>query len=207
MKKKIIIQVIIKPEALVSCSETGVSNLFFFPATEQNACPPSWHNLGESCFRMHIKSYETWKDPRFECHNLGGRPAVLGNAVKLHALSRFIDDYMEVPRWRFFFVGAHAVSTGRWITVRKQLFPTQSLLWGPSEPSGDGWCADLIFAEKWNSNWKGKGWRINDQDCLSKEGFVCQKPKNTSGTDNIKNGQTNLVYQYATDLNRTLNWY
>ena len=97
---------------------------------------------------------------------------------------------MEVPRWGFFFVGAHAVSTGRWITVRKQLFPTQSLLWGPSEPSGDGWCTELIFGEKWNSNWKGKGWRINDQDCFSKEGFVCEKPKNTSGTDNIKNGRT-----------------
>ena len=194
MKKYIyifIIQVNIKPEALVSFSETGVSILFFFfSATQQNACPPGWFNLGDSCFRMHVKSYETWKDARFECHNLGGRLAVVGNAVKLHALSRFIDDYMEVPRWRFFFVGAHAVSTGRWITVRKQLFPTQSLLWGPSEPSGDGLCTDLIFAEKWNSNWKGKGWRINDQDCFSKEGFVCEKPKNISGTDNIKNGQT-----------------
>ena len=28
----------------------------------------------------------------FKCHNLGGRRAVLKNAVQLHALSRFIDD-------------------------------------------------------------------------------------------------------------------
>ena len=134
----------------------------------------------------------------FECHNRGGRLALLGNAVKLHALSRFIDDYMEVPEWRSFFVGAHAASTGRWITVRKQLFPTQSLLWGPMEPSGDGWCTNLIFAEKWSPSWKGKGWRVNDTPCFLKHGFICQKPKSTSGTDNIKNGQTNLVYQYRT---------
>ena len=177
----------VKPEALLSCSETGVS--IFFPTTEQNACPPGWLNLGESCFRMHIlESYKTWKDAMFECHNRGGRLAVLGNAVKLHALSRFIDEYMGALV--DFFVGAH--TTERWITVRKQLFPAQSLLWGPSEPSGDGWCTEMKFGEKWNSNWKG--WRISDKACLSKEGFVCEKPKNNSGTDNIKNGQTNLVY-------------
>ena len=161
---------------------------FFFPTTEQNACPPGWLNLGESCFRMHIESYKTWKDAMFECHNRGGRLAVLGNADKLHALSRFFDDYMGALE--DFFVGAY--TTERWISVRKQLFPAESLLWGPSEPSGDGWCTEMKIGEKWNSNWKG--WRINDKACLSKEGFVCEKPKNNSGTDNIKNGQTNLVY-------------
>ena len=117
----------------------------------------------------------------FECQNHGGRLAVLGNTTKLHALSRFIDDYVEdLGYFNEFFVGAHAISDGRWITVQKQLFPAQSLLWGTSQPSGDGWCTDLIFEEKWNS----KGWRINDQNCFSEEGFVCQKPtKNTSGNN------------------------
>ena len=165
---------------MVSCSET-VYGLFFFPTTEQNACPLGWLNLGESCFRIHIKfSYETWKDAMFKCQNLGGRLAVLGNAVKLRALSRSIYDYVEdLGFYNDFFIGAHAISDGRWITVRKQLFPAQSLLWGTSQPSGDGWCTDLIFEGKWNS----KGWRINDQNCLSKEGFVCQKPKKTSGNN------------------------
>ena len=181
MKKTwIIIQV--KPEASLSCLETGISIVclfvcFIFSTTEQNACPPGWLNLGESCFRIHIESYETWKDAMFECHNRGGRLAVLGNTVKLHALSRFIDEYMGALE--YFFVGAY--TTERWITVRKQLFPAQSLLWGPSEPSGDGWCTEMKFGEKWNLYWKG--WRINDKDCSSKEGFVCEKPKNTSGTD------------------------
>ena len=180
-KKAIRIIIQVKPEALVSCSETGVKILLllllFFSTTEQNACPPGWLNLGESCFRIHIESYETWKDAMFECHNRGGRLAVLGNTVKLHALSRFIDEYMGALE--YFFVGAY--TTERWITVRKQLFPAQSLLWGPSEPSGDGWCTEMKFGEKWNLYWKG--WRINDKDCSSKEGFVCEKPKNTSGTD------------------------
>ena len=180
-KKAIRIIIQVKPEALVSCSETGVKILLllllFFSTTEQNACPPGWVNLGESCFRI-LKSYQTWKDAMFECQNHGGSLAVLGNTTKLHALSRFIDDYVE--DLRYFFVGAHAISDGRWITVQKQLFPAQSLLWGTSQPSGDGWCTDLIFEEKWNS----KGWRINDQNCFSEEGFVCQKPtKNTSGNN------------------------
>ena len=143
---------------------------------------------------MQIKPTETWKDARFECHNRGGRLAVIGNVVKpqtLSSLSRFMDEYLEEQV--YYFVGAYAVSDGRWITARKQLFPAQSLLWGPSEPSGDGWCTDLIFGEKWNSNWKGKGWRINDENCLSKEGFVCQKPKTTAG-NNTKNDHRKLVH-------------
>ena len=182
---RIIIQV--KPEALVSCSETGVTILlllllliFSLSTTEQNACPPGWLNWGESCFRILIKSYHSWEDVMFECQNHGGRLPVLGNTTKLHAFSRSIDDYEEdLGNFSFFFVGAHVISDGRWITVRKQLFPAQSLLWGTSQPSGDGWCTDLIFEEKWNA----KGWRINDQNCLSQEGFVCQKPKNTSGNN------------------------
>ena len=152
----------------------------FFPISEQNACPLGWLNLSESCFRIDIKfSYETWKDAMFKCQNLGGRLAVLGNDVKLRAYSRFIEDYVEDQTYfnYFVFVGAHVVSDGRWITVRKQLLSAQSLPWGSFQPSGDGWCTDLIFEEKWNS----KGWRINDKNCLSKEGFVCQKPKNISG--------------------------
>ena len=181
---RIIIQV--KPEALISCSETGVTILllllliFSLSTTEQNACPPGWLNWGESCFRILIKSYHSWEDAMFECQNHGGRLPVLGNTTKLHAFSRSIDDYEEdLGYFSIFFVGAHIISDGRWITVRKQLFPAQSLLWGTSQPSGDGWCTDLIFEEKWNS----KGWRINDQNCLSKEGFVCEKPKNTSGNN------------------------
>ena len=90
-KKKKRIPIHVKPEALVSCSETSVSIVIFFTTTEQNACTPGWLNLGESCFRIY-SSYQTWKYAMFKCHNLGGRRAVLGNAVQRHALSGFIDD-------------------------------------------------------------------------------------------------------------------
>ena len=92
-KKKKRIRIHVKPEALVSCSETSVSIVIFFTTTEQNACTPGWLNLGESCFRIY-SSYQTWKYAMFKCHNLGGRRAVLGNAIQLHALSRFTDDYI-----------------------------------------------------------------------------------------------------------------
>ena len=71
--------------------------LFFFPTTEQKACTPGWLNLGDSCFRIYSYNYQTSKDAMFKCHNLGGRRAVLGNAVQLHSLSRFIDDYIGDP--------------------------------------------------------------------------------------------------------------
>lgn len=106
---------------------------------------------------------------------------MLESDAKPQSLTKFIDEY--AVEWEYFYVGAYAASDGRWITVNNQLFPSKSSLWGPLEPSGDGWCADMIFGEKWNSNWNGKGWRINDAACLAKNGFVCQKQKDASGED------------------------
>ena len=96
-------------------------------------------------------------------------------------MTRFIDEYLR--RSDYFYVGAYADNDGRWVTVKNQLFSPQRPLWGPWEPSGDGWCADLIFGERWDSRWKGKGWRINDEACFTKQGFVCQKQKHTLGKD------------------------
>jgi len=137
--------------------------------------------VDESCYQLQITPAKNWGDARLECHNRGGRLAVLEDGMKPgHTLTKFIDEY--VGESEYFYVGAYAVSDGRWITVNNQPFSTKSSLWGPAEPSGDGWCADLIFAEKWNPNWKGKGWRINDIPCLEKQAFVCQKEKEASGT-------------------------
>ena len=136
--------------------------------------------MNDSCFQLQIIYKRNWDGARLECHNRGGRLAILEDGVKPgHTLTNFIDAYMD--EWGYFYVGAYAVSDGRWITVKNQPFSTKSSLWGPAEPSGDGWCADLIFAEKWNPNWEGKGWRVNDQPCITKQGFVCQKQKGASG--------------------------
>ena len=105
------------------------------------------------------------------------------DGVDSNKITKFIDDYID--EWTFFSVGAFAASDGRWITVKNEpfSFDKYSSLWGPYEPSGDGWCGDLILGEKWNEYWKGKGWRINDGACLTKEAFICQRQKRNLSMD------------------------
>ena len=47
--------------------------------------------------------------------------------------------------------------------------------WGPNEPNNDGKCGALLNAVKWDSNWKGYGWRWNDIPCTSRKGYICQQ--------------------------------
>lgn len=103
------------------------------------------------------------------------------NTVKPKKITEFVDEYIE--GWETFYVGAYVVSTGQWITVNSQIFDSKSSLWGPGQPSGDGWCADMLFGEKWDPKWKGKGWRLNDESCYLTTGFICQKLKNPYGKD------------------------
>jgi len=107
---------------------------------------------------------------------------MIKRGLEPHKITKFIDDYLD--RWSYFFTGAYAEhgNSGQWITVKNESFPFNkySSLWGPNEPSGDGWCGDLILGEKWNSYWKGKGWRINDGACLTEEAYICQRQKNES---------------------------
>ena len=91
------------------------------------------------------------------------------NTFKLHAIRKFMDEYMEESEE--IFVGGLTVNTGRWNTVANALFDSKSPLWGPGEPSGDGVCTDMLFKENWIPKW-----RINDEDCFKQIGFVCQKP-------------------------------
>lgn len=102
------------------------------------------------------------------------------SGLEPHKITKYIDDYLD--EWSYFFIGAYAANNGQWITVQNEPFPFNkySSLWGPYEPSGDGWCGDLILGEKWNEYWKGKGWRINDSGCLTKEAFICQRQKHDS---------------------------
>lgn len=126
---------------------------------------------------MHLPGQKTWDDARLDCYNRGGRLAVFEHGSKAHAqkINEFVDDYLD--EWGYFYVGAYAVSDGQWITVENKTFSLTKFqsLWGPFEPSGDGWCADMIFGEKWDNKWKGKGWRINDEVCSSEIGFICEK--------------------------------
>ena len=142
-------------------------------------CPPGWRRFEESCLQIHFNRVKPWGDARIDCRNRGGWLAVFAKGFEPHKITKFIDDYED--ELSYISVGAYA-SDGRWITVKNKPFPKNkySSLWGPYEPSGHGWCGDLIFGEKWNNNWRGKGWRINDNSCLTLEAFVCQKTKHDS---------------------------
>lgn len=107
---------------------------------------------------------------------------MIKSGLEPHKITKFTDDYLD--QLSYFYTGAYAAHTnnGQWITVKNESFPFNKYfsLWGPYEPSGDGWCGDLILGEKWNDYWKGKGWRINDGDCLTKEAYICQRQKHVS---------------------------
>lgn len=124
---------------------------------------------------------KSWAGARVQCHNRGGKLAEFENSLTTHALSTFLDGYVEY--WSGFHVGAQILSSERWITVGYQEFDSTSSLWGPGEPSGNGWCANMILGEKWRKDWRGKGWRLDSDVCNINLGFVCQKKKTTSGTN------------------------
>ena len=126
------------------------------------------------CFQLQITPQKKWGLARLECYNRGGRFGVFENTLKLHLITKFIDEYMDERET--IFVGGYAVDTGQWITVTNEVFASKSSLWGPGEPSGDGLCGDMRFRENWNPKW-----RINDEDCSSELGFVCQKPMTGAG--------------------------
>ena len=124
---------------------------------------------------------KSWAGAQVECHNRGGTLAEVENSLNRHAFFAFLDGYMEYLG--YFHVGAHILSSERWITVEYQPFDSTSSLWGPGEPSGDGRCANMMLGEKWRKDWRGEGWRLGSDLCNLNIGFVCQKKKTTSGTN------------------------
>ena len=148
--------------------------LFSLLATESSySCPPGWHSLDDSCFQLNKNPLKSWADSQRECHQRGGRLAMFESTLTTQYLTGFLEDYMEYLGR--FYIGARAVPTGHFITIEYKPFSRNSSLWGPGEPSGDGLCSDLLFKQEWQGRW-----RVNDESCNKKIGFVCQKKMNTS---------------------------
>ena len=148
----------------------------FFSSTETNSCPLGWHTLGESCFQLNINPLKSQSDSRRECHKRGGRLAVFESSLTTQDLTAFLEDYMEYLGW--FHIDALPVA--HFVTTEQKQFSLTSSLWGPGEPSWDGWCGNMILGQK--------GWRVNDESCYVNIGFVCQTKTNTSGKE------TNIIY-------------
>ena len=148
------------------------SNSFFFSllATGRSySCPPGWHSLDDSCFQLNKNPLKSWADSQRECHQRGGRLAMFESNLNTQYLTGFLEDYMEYLG--SFHTGASRLKTGRFITIEHQQFSRTSPLWGPGQPSGNGFCGVM---------WLYSGWRLNDESCNNKRGFVCQKKKNSS---------------------------
>lgn len=73
--------------------------------------------------------------------------------------------------------GVYLGLTGQlnWIWTDGKIVSNTFNLWGPSEPSGDGKCGSLLNAIRWDSNWRGYGWRWNDQPCINRKGYICEQ--------------------------------
>ncbi|PFX21360.1 G-protein coupled receptor GRL101 [Stylophora pistillata] len=166
------------------CCDQSIQEWFFanISLREQSTCLPGWRILNSnSCLQVHLTQPKTWDDAKLDCYNRGGHLAVLKDTDIARNIAEVLDEYLN--EWGFYYVGAHAMSRSQWITVRNEIFSLDKFqsLWGPYEPSGDGWCGNMINGEKWNDAWKGKGWRINDVDCLSSQGYICEKKTSISG--------------------------
>ena len=99
-------------------------------------------------------------------------------------LNAFLEDYMEYLGW--FHIDALPVA--HFETIEHKRFNVTSSLWGPGEPSGDGWCGNMLLGQK--------GWRVNDESCYVNIGFVCQKKKNTSGKETNKIYNSEIKYYF-----------
>ena len=143
---------------------------FFLLLTSESdySCPPGWHSLDESCFQLNKNLLKSRASSQQECHQRGGRLAMFESTLTTQYLTGFLEDYMEYLGR--FYIGARAVPTGHFITIEYKPFSRNSSLWGPGEPSGDGLCSDMLFKQEWEGRW-----RVNDESCIKRAGFVCQK--------------------------------
>ena len=145
--------------------------LFFLLTTESSySCPPGWHSLDESCFQLNKNPLKSWADSQRECHLRGGRLATFESNLTIQYLTGFLEDSMEYLG--SFHTSAFGLRTGHFITIEHQEFSRTSPLWGPGQPSGDGLCTVMLLVSR--------KWKLNDESCYNKRGFVCQKKKNTS---------------------------
>ncbi|XP_067041821.1 uncharacterized protein [Acropora muricata] len=155
-----------------NCCNQTIEDYFFANLSlpkSNYSCPPGWHSLDDSCFQLNTNPLKCWADSQRECHQRGGRLAMFESNLNTQYLTGFLEDYMEYLG--SFHTGASSLKTGRFITIEHQQFSRTSPLWGPGEPSGDGFCSVMLLHSRW---------RLNDESCSNKRGFVCQKKKNTS---------------------------
>lgn len=144
----------------------------FAGSLSSNGCEPGWYKTSKSCHLFYLQSSRQWSDARTLCHWYGGELAVVNDASTVQDLA---DQRRELNfDDRDLYLGLSGQLNWIWLDggIVSNNTPKQ---WGPNEPSGDGKCGALLNAIRWDSNWRGYGWRWNDIPCTSRKGYICQQ--------------------------------
>ena len=104
---------------------------------------------------------------------------MLKDTTKQSTITAFFNEYLD--EWDDFYLGAYAVSSGQWMTVKKQPFASTSPLWALGGPKPDGWCSQLYYSQKFVTDEIKDGWAVITSHCFYRRRFVCQKGKNAAG--------------------------
>ncbi|XP_048584250.1 uncharacterized protein LOC5517652 isoform X2 [Nematostella vectensis] len=156
------------------CGET-VENIFFANFTKHvmSDCFPGWHKVGGTCYQHHDTPL-TWNEARVACRMRGGQLATPKTSREMTNLHSYFSMFPEVLA-RYYLLGASARSEYRWQWLSRA--EADQKMWGPGEPSSDGNCGNLLRADGWDSKWAGHGWRLNDELCAYRQGYICQMKK------------------------------
>lgn len=121
---------------------------------------------------FYFESTRQWRHARTLCHKQESEIAIANNADILEALAN------QRKNLKFEDRGVHLGldSKLRWVWLDGENVSNTYHLWGPKEPSGDGTCGSFLNAIRWDSSWRGYGWRWNDQSCSTLKGFICEEP-------------------------------
>ena len=145
----------------------------FAGSLPSNGCEPGWYRANKSCYLFYVLSSRQWSDARTKCHLYGAELAIVNDARNVQDLA-YQRGMLDLDD-RDFYLGLSGQLKWVWSdgSVVSHNTPNQ---WGPNEPSGDGKCGTLLNAIRWDSNWKGYGWRWNDIPCTNRKGYICQQP-------------------------------
>lgn len=150
-----------------------LKEFYFAGSMPSNGCEPGWYKANNSCHLFYFQYSRQWGDARTICHLYGAELAVFNDARTVQDLANRrkelnLDD-------RDLYLGLSGQLKWIWSdgSVLSNNTPNQ---WGPNEPSNDGKCGAFLNAIRWDSNWKGYGWRWNDIPCTSRKGYICQQP-------------------------------
>ncbi|XP_048245682.1 hepatic lectin-like [Haliotis rufescens] len=119
------------------------------------------------CFKFEADTLRSWRDAEIDCQSDHGHLVKLDSSAKNELIVKFAQELrLEVGKLVGFNIGAKdGDENGHWTWYDNT--PVSSPKWGPNEPSGDGYCAQILSAHSY---------RWNDVNCSDSWGYICEIP-------------------------------